>query len=287
MKAGALSSVDGRRAAEGRLPTLPGLRADSLVLDAGPGRRPRLDGASIRVDAGAVAALVGPNGAGKSSLLAALAGLVRPRAGDVRLDGESVFTFPRARRARSIAMVGPWSLPDIDLTVKEVVSLGRLGHRTSVWQDPARAGADAVANALDRTDLGGMADLPLRLLSAGERQRARLAAALAQGARFLLLDEPTASLDPGHARSVLERLVALARAGHGVAVVLHDLTSAGQYADVVHVMAGGRVTASGPPAEVLRAEVLEPVYRTPFQILTHPQSGRPVVVGGFNAAPDA
>jgi iron complex transport system ATP-binding protein len=263
-----------------------GLCAQGLVMDAGPGRRPRLDGASVELPVGLVAAVVGPNGAGKSSLLAALAGLARPRLGDVRLDGDSLFTVPRARLARTVAMVGPWTLPDIGLTVREVVSLGRLGHRTSVWQDPGRAGGGAVAAALEATELETLADAPLSTLSSGERQRTRLAAALAQGARFLLLDEPTASLDPGHARSALERIVALARAGHGVGVVLHDLTAAGQYADVVHLMAEGRLVASGPPADVLRPDVLEPVYKTPFQILTHPQSGRPVVVGAYAVVGD-
>lgn len=258
------------------------LCAESLTLDAGPGRRPRLRGASLVLDVGRVAALVGPNGAGKSSLLAAAAGLERPRLGDVHLNGESIYALPRARLARAIALVGPWTLPDIDLTVREVVSLGRLGHRTTVWEDPGRSGHAAVAAALEATALADLADLPLRTLSAGERQRARLAAALAQGARFLLLDEPTASLDPGHARHTLELVVLLARHGHGVAVVLHDLTAAGQYADVVHLMAEGRVVASGAPDAVLRPEVLEPVYGTPFEVLRHPQSGRPVVVGAFS-----
>jgi iron complex transport system ATP-binding protein len=256
------------------------LWATDLWLD-GEGGRSRLAGATLTLESGRLAAVVGPNGAGKSSLLACLAGLARPRFGAVGLDNVSLFSLSRAHLAQSVALVAPWTLPDVDLRVREVVSLGRLRHRTSVWQDPARVGAGTVESALAATALLELGDRPLSTLSAGERQRARLATALAQGARFLLLDEPTASLDPGHARHALEIARALAREGHGLAIVLHDLTAAGQYADVLHLMAGGRVVAAGAPEEVLRREVLEPVYKTPLEVIPHPQTGRPVVVGGL------
>jgi iron complex transport system ATP-binding protein len=263
------------------------LEASDVHLASLPGRRPRLVGVAFSLVAGSVSALVGPNGAGKSSLLACLAGLERPSRGEIRLDGAPLIGMGRRELARAVAFVGPWSAPDVDLTVEEVVRLGRLAHRTSVWQDPARAGAAAVARALATAELESLAAVPLRALSSGERQRVRLATALAQDSPFLLLDEPTSALDPGHARRVLELARDLAREGRGVALALHDLTAAGQYADDVTLLADGRVVAVGEPWQVLRAEVLSRAYRTPLEVFPHPQSGRPVVVPAFAAARDA
>jgi iron complex transport system ATP-binding protein len=263
---------------EASAPALSVLAGSHLILDGRSGQSPRLDDVSVRLESGQVAAIVGPNGAGKSSLLAVLAGILRPRTGDVRLDGRSLLTLPRPHLARSVAAVGPWTLPDSGLTVREVVALGRVGQRASVWQDPAVAGAGAVRDALAATHLEALAGAPLGTLSAGERQRARLAAALAQGARFLLLDEPTASLDPGHAQEAMTLLVQLARGGHGIGVVLHDLTAAGQFADVVHLMARGCVRATGATATILEPGLLREAYGTSFDVFPHPLNGRPVVV---------
>lgn len=257
------------------------LTASGLHLSSLPGRRPRLDGVDLSVTLGTVTVLVGPNGAGKSSLLSCLAGLETPDAGEVRLDGRTLASLSRAQVARTIAFVSPWVGADVSLSVAEVVSLGRLPHRRSLWEDPYLSGRAEIQGALASVDLAALASVPLRALSAGERQRARLAAALAQGAPFLLLDEPTASLDPGHARTILDLSRRLGAQGHGVVLALHDLTAAGQYADAVVLLADGRILEAGAPWDVLRPALLGEVYGTHLEVMAHPQSGRPVVLPGF------
>ncbi|MCL6595907.1 MAG: ABC transporter ATP-binding protein [Firmicutes bacterium] len=261
-----------------------GLEARRLGLSSSPGRRPRLAGVDFAVRPGRVAALVGPNGSGKTSLIACLAGLERPDTGRVSLDGRPLSSLGRARLARQVAWAGALPFPDVGLTVRELVTLGRLAHRANVWEDPARGSEADVEAALAAMDLVHLDDAPLGTLSAGERQRARLAAAWAQGARYLLLDEPTAALDPGHARRVLELARAQARSGAGVVLALHDLTAAAQYADDLTLLAEGRVVASGDPWRVLEASVLERVYATPLRVFAHPDTGRPVVLPGYPPA---
>jgi len=257
------------------------LIAHAVHLASPTGRRPRLAGADLALATGRVTVLIGPNGAGKSSLLACLAGLEGPTDGTVQLDGRALAALDRRAVARAVALVGPPGAADVDLTVGEVVALGRLAHRRGPWVASDPAGPAAVRSALETTDMAPLAHVRLSALSSGERQRARLAAALAQGSAFLLLDEPTAALDPGHARQVLDLLRALAAAGRGVAMALHDLAAVGQYADAVALLAEGRVVASGTAEEVLRPDVLEPVYRTALAVVPHPHSGRPLVVADY------
>jgi len=160
---------------------------------------------------GALTALVGPNGAGKSTLLRTLAGILRPAAGSVRIDGRDVATIPRRELAGRIAVV-PQSFDTLfPFTVREIVSLGR-SARLSLFDRPGAADARAIERALDELDLLPLAGRLLDSLSGGERQRAVLAMALAQESDVLLLDEPTVHLDPGHQRSTVLLVRALARA---------------------------------------------------------------------------
>jgi iron complex transport system ATP-binding protein len=258
------------------------LSANAVRLRSLPGRRPRLAGVDLELVPGRLVALVGPNGAGKSSLLLCLGGLERPDDGVIRLDGAPLAEHSRQEVARAIAYVSPWSAPDISLTVADAVSLGRLAHRSSLWQDPASAGRAAVDEAIQMTDLTTLAAVPLHALSAGERQRARLAASLAQGAPYLLLDEPTASLDPGHARAILDLARRLARSGRAVAMAVHDLTAAGQYADAVVLLNEGRIVRTGDPWEVLTPALLQAVYGTRLDVMMHPSSRRPIVVPAYD-----
>ena len=206
-----------------------------------------------------LAALVGPNGSGKSTLLRALAGLIRPAAGSVRLDGLEVASLPRPIAARRIAVVPQTFDTLFPFTVREVVALGRTA-RLGLLARPAAADVGAVERALGELELAALADRRLDALSGGERQRAVLAMALAQEADVLLLDEPTAHLDPGHQRALLERIGALARTRGVIALaVLHDLNLA-SLASRVLVLDRGRIVADGPSARSLSAEVVAGVF---------------------------
>jgi iron complex transport system ATP-binding protein len=218
--------------------------------------------------------VIGPNGAGKSTLLRAVAGLV-PRAGAVEIDGDAA--LGRRELARRVALVpqSP-SLPP-QMTVAEYVLLGRTPHLGYLAREGAhdREIADA---ALVRLDLVEFAHRPLRTLSGGEQQRAVLARALAQQAPILLLDEPTNALDVGRGQQALELVDALRReAGLTVLAAMHDLTLAGQYADRLLLLDGGRIVATGGVDDVLTDELIARHYGASVRVLRD-ETGAPVVV---------
>jgi iron complex transport system ATP-binding protein len=227
------------------------------------GGRPLLEGIDFEVHPGELAAVVGPNGVGKTTLLGALAGLLRPAAGDVQLDGVPVATLSAGERARALTILAE----EVDaggISVREAVATGRFAHHA--WWDWRRTEQDAAAAAaaLRRVGLDELADRPFDSLSSGERQRGWIALGLAQGADVLLLDEPTSHLDVRYAHEVLALLRAVAREGATVVVVLHDLNEAAAYADRVALLGGGRLLGFGPPETELEPEALRRAYGVPF-----------------------
>jgi len=265
-------------------------RVPTLSLDGvrfGYGERALLADVSFAVDAGRVVGLVGPNGAGKSTALRLAAGVLRPRNGAVRLDGRDLATIPRRDVARAIALVPQESTLPAGFTGRETVAMGRAPHLG--WlAGPGPADRAAERRALELADARAIADRPVGALSGGERRRLLLARALAQQPRVLLLDEPAAHLDPGHALSALDRIVRLARAdGLAVLAVLHDLNLASEFCDDLVALANGRVFAAGTPAEVIRSGMVRSVYGVDLPVVPHPTSGRPMVlVRARNGGPD-
>ncbi|WP_433348249.1 ABC transporter ATP-binding protein [Microtetraspora malaysiensis] len=234
-----------------------------------------LSGAAVSAAGGEWLAVVGPNGAGKSTLLKAMMGLL-PHTGEVVVGGVRVRDLKPRERARLIAYApqSP-SLPP-DMTVFDYTLLGRTPYIPYLGRESA-ADREVAGAVLERLDLAGFAARPLAHMSGGERQRVVLARALAQQAPVLLLDEPTTALDLGHQQQVLE-LVDRLRAGDGLTVVttLHDLSLAGQYADALLLLAGGRVVASGPPAQVLTEPLLARHFGARVRVDAE-ADGRPLV----------
>jgi iron complex transport system ATP-binding protein len=240
------------------------------------GARAILDGVTAVAPGGRLTGLLGPNGAGKSSLLRALAGILVPDAGQVSLDAADLLALPRRERARRVALVEQEADASVPLTVAEAVALGRIPH-ASRWGGTTPADEAAVRSALAEAGVADLADRTLGTLSGGERQRAHLARALAQDPRLLLLDEPTNHLDV-HARiELLDLLARLTDRGVTVVAALHDLNLAAAACDHVILLDAGRVVAEGDVEDVLRPEVLEPVYRVRCHQLRHPVTGRPVL----------
>jgi iron complex transport system ATP-binding protein len=228
------------------------------------------------VGSGEIVAVVGPNGAGKSTLLRVLAGLLRPTAGAVALDGQDVATFSRSAVARRIAVVPQIFDTLFPFTVREVVALGR----TARLGPFGRASAEDVA-AVDRAivelELEPLASRRIDRLSGGERQRAVLAMALAQETAVLLLDEPTVHLDPGHQLATLELLRELAtRRDLAVCAVLHDLNLASAFASRIVVLADGRIVREGPPPQVLEANLITKVFGEGLEVVA--RDGHPAVL---------
>jgi iron complex transport system ATP-binding protein len=234
-----------------------------------------LNGVSCAVKGGGWLALIGPNGAGKSTLIRAMAGLV-PYGGTITLDAVDARTMRGKERARTLAYVPQEPTLPPDLAVEQYVMLGRTPH-LGYLSVPGRHDRERVRAAMARLDMTQFAGRRLARLSGGERQRAVLARALASQPRALLLDEPTSMLDVGHEQQVLD-LVDELRKDTGLTVVstLHDLTLAGQYADALVMLDGGRVVASGAPAAVLTAPLIESVYAARVRVITG-SDGHPVV----------
>ena len=219
------------------------------------GGRAVLRGLDADIGPGALVGLIGANGAGKSTLLRVLAGLLRPQAGTVRLDGEAIQTVKPARLALTRAYLPQSPVVHWSLTAGEVVALGRLPHRRMPAGDEA-----AIAGAMTRTGTAAFRDRVIDTLSGGERMRVLLARALAVDAPVLLADEPVAALDPLHQLRIMHLLHGLAQEGATVAVVLHDLTLAARFCSTLLLLHEGRVLAEGPPDAVLTDANLATAY---------------------------
>ena len=209
-----------------------------------------LSGVSARVERGGWLGVIGPNGAGKSTLARAVAGLV-PYQGEVRIGGRKHGSSDRRSRARSVAYVPQRPVMPRSMSVTDYILLGRSAHHSYLGPETARDRRVAAA-VLERLELSSFAQRPLGELSGGESQRVVLARALVQEAPVLVMDEPTTSLDLGHAQLVLELTDQLRREkGLCVLCAIHDLTLAAQFAERLLVLSHGRAVATGAPAEVL------------------------------------
>ena len=216
------------------------------------GAREALSLGPLAFEPGQFVALLGPNGSGKSSLLKALAGAVPADVAGMSVAG--VDRPDRRQRARTLAYLSQDRVGPGLARVREVVALGRHAHG---GRDPD----GRVAQCMARLDLDGLADRRFGELSGGERARVLLARALAVGAPVLLADEPTASLDPHYALSMMAALRTEAKRGALVIVSLHDLDLAARYADAALILQSGRLRVNGPVTDVLDPATLADVFR--------------------------
>ena len=235
----------------------PSLLAENVTLTRDTRRI--LDGVSLSAKPGRFVAVIGPNGAGKSSLLSIMSGLWKADGGRVLLNGRDVRDYHPAERARQCAVMRQDNARPSGMTVLEAVELGRLAHEGG---EPARSVAWDMLKQMNLVDVAGR---DCARLSGGEWQRVAFARTVAQitGAEtpgVLLLDEPVSSLDPSHQHELLGAARRLARDGHAVLAILHDLNLTAHYADEVALLAGGRLRACGPVSQIMRPEVLSDIY---------------------------
>lgn len=241
------------------------------------GDRPVLEDLDFTVPVGMFTAVIGPNGCGKSTMLKTLARTLRPRSGHAMLDDRPLHRWPSRSLAQRIALLPQDPVVPDGITVRDLVARGRHPYHSPLRQR-VPGDREAIENALAATGVEEIAERPVAGLSGGQRQRVWVAMVLAQDTEFVLLDEPTSFLDVAHQIDVLHLCQDMRRDGRTVVTVLHDLNQAARYADHLVVMDHGRILASGPPAEVLDAQLVAEVFSLRAQIGTDPQSGTPMVI---------
>ncbi|MFG3545869.1 ABC transporter ATP-binding protein [Streptomyces sp. NPDC047725] len=224
---------------------------------------------SLHADSGRFVGLVGPNGSGKSTVLRCVYRALRPTAGAVRVGGDDLQALSARESARRIAALPQEASAEFDFTVAEVVAMGRLPHQGAVARE-TEADRRACAAALEGAGAGHLADRGFLTLSGGEKQRVLIARALAQQPRVLVLDEPTNHLDIAQQLEVLSLLRA---GGRTVLTALHDLNLAALHCDLLHVVDGGRIVASGTPHDVLTPGLLADVFGVRAHRVPHPETG--------------
>jgi len=253
------------------------IRFEQVVVRYGRAVRPAVDGVSFDVPANAITAVVGPNGSGKSTLVRALLGRVPVERGRIEVDGTDAAELDRRELARRVAVVSQREEPTFPLAVSDYIALGRHPH-AHLWSSTDPDAPDAIANAIADAHVSAFVDRTTDELSGGEWQRVRIARALAQNAKALVLDEPTTYLDIGHEMAVFELLDTLARREQAVLVVSHQLNLVARFAHHVVLLHQGVIAAAGAPADVMRGDVLERVYDWPLVVTRDPAVGAPALL---------
>ncbi len=242
------------------------------------GERTVVDGLDVELPPGAATAIVGANGCGKSTLLRALARLLVPTAGRVLLDGDDLRRLPSKEVARTLGLLPQSPTAPEGIAAADLVGRGRHPHQRLLARWSERD-YEVVAEALEATGTADLADRAVDELSGGQRQRVWIAMALAQETDILLLDEPTTFLDVAHQVEILDLLRDLnSDRGTTIAMVLHDINLAARYADHLFALREGRIVASGPPADVVTAALIEEVFELDSLVISDPISGTPLVL---------
>jgi iron complex transport system ATP-binding protein len=240
---------------------------------------------SLSITTGEITTLVGPNGCGKSTLLRGLARLLKPKTGEVLLDGKAIHTLPTKQLAKQLGILPQGPTAPEGLTVYELVAQGRYPHQ-GFFQQWSHEDEAATREAIAITNMVELAERPLDTLSGGQRQRAWIAMTLAQNTPILLLDEPTTFLDIGYQLEVMELIERLNRERQmTILLVLHDLNQAARYSQRMVVLQDGRVVADGAPGVVLTEGLLVDVFKVQANIVTDPDSGSPVCLPYRTAVP--
>lgn len=238
------------------------------------GKQTLVDGLNLQLQPGQLHVIIGPNGTGKTSLLRALFGELAPEAGDIRFNGEPLSRLHLARWRKRFGYMPQNIQLELDLSVLEVVVLGRLDSLSMRLADEDIL---AALQALQALGIAHLADRALYSLSGGQRQMVLFAQVLLRDPQIMMLDEPVSALDLQHQMQLMEHLHHQTRAKQWVSlVVLHDLNLAAQFADQLIVLAGGKLQAFGPPAQVLDAALISRLYQVPVDI-HHDRDGQPYI----------
>lgn len=221
---------------------------------------------NFNADRGSLAALIGPNGAGKSTLFRCILKFLSGYEGKVMLDGQDMKDMSRPEIARKIAYIPQTSIPVFNYAVIDIVLMG-MTSGLRLLETPKKEHIRRAEEVLEGLGVLHLRDRGFGRISGGERQLVLLARAIAQDARILIMDEPTANLDYGNQLRVMERIRSLAKAGYTVIMSTHDPAQALLFADIAFVLQDGCMLASGPPKEVLTEEMMKKLYGVNVQMM--------------------
>ncbi len=252
----------------------------SFRYDHSPARGWAINNLNCSIEAGKIIGVIGPNGSGKTSLLKLFMGLLSPEGGSIQLFGQDLGSLSSAIIAQQVALVPQETSQAFPFTLGELVLMGRFPFHQPFdgWGWDSSADVQLAIQAMNDLEIGAFADRMMSEVSGGERQRAMIARALTQDPQVLLLDEPTAFLDLHHQLDIARKLRQLNQDRHlTVVMVSHDLNLASQCCDQLFLLHQGGIIKHGPPNEVIRQEVLEPVYRCQVLVDQHPHSQAPRV----------
>ena len=237
-----------------------------------------LHNVDLLVSAGEMVGLIGPNGSGKTTLIKLASGILKPKEGEIRLDGSSLSHLSRKSIARSVAVVPQQFHIPFAFTVNEVVTLGRIPFFRA-FAGESMVDRQFVADALELVGITELTERRFDELSSGERQKVILAMALAQQPKLLLLDEPIVHLDIAHQIEILE-LIKRLNVERGLTVIgaMHDLNLAALYFNRLILLKGGGVSADGTPAQVLTEARIKEVFSASVRVELHQLTGVPHII---------
>jgi iron complex transport system ATP-binding protein len=228
----------------------------------------------VAIKSGDFLAVVGPNGSGKSTLLRTIAGDLRPTSGSVEIDGFSIQDLDSASAAAVRSYLPQKHVSNIPFDVRTVVGFG------AFISDGIDASSEQVSTAMRRVGIEGLSERSFSALSGGEQRRVTIARVLCQAASVMLLDEPTDSLDLGHADAVMAIAAEEASNGRVVVSTSHNLNAAARHATRMLLLHEGTIVRIGSPAEVLDADLLSEVYKTTIRVIEDEATGTPIVLSG-------
>lgn len=242
------------------------------------GKKEILRDIHIDIPKGRMVSIIGPNGCGKSTLLKTMSRMIQPKAGNVYIHGNDIRSFGRKELARQIAVLPQLHQAPGDVTVEDLVQMGRFSYR-SMYRSFSADDARYVDKALYAVQMHTRKDELMQHLSGGEQQRVWLAVLLAQRSPILFLDEPTTYLDIHHQLRMMKLLGHInEKLGLTIVIVLHDMNQALQYTQYVIAMNEGRIVAAGQPQNVITPQLLRSVFHVQADIVTTKNGKRAILV---------
>lgn len=237
-----------------------------------------IDGIDITIPSNKISVIIGANACGKSTLLKTLARLIKPKSGDVIIDGKKITSIPSKELAKVLGLLPQSPVVPEGITVSDLVSRGRFPYQT-LLKGMDQTDFDAVEEALEIMGITELANRSVDELSGGQRQRVWIAMALAQQTDILLLDEPTTYLDITYQVEILDLLTDLNRKrGTTIVMVLHDINLSARYADYIFALRKGKLIDQGTPSEVITSELIDKVFGLDCTVIKDPVSSSPFIV---------